>query len=100
MFYEESHGGVTLSGGEVMAMDIDYIQTLGKRLYREDVDVTIDTCAQAPFSNFEAILPYVDTWLYDIKVIDDEKHKSTSAWATGSYSIILKGSQRPVQGYT
>lgn len=75
MFYEESHGGVTLSGGEVMAMDNDYIQELVKALYREGIDVDIDTCGQAPFSNYEAILPYVHTWLYDIKVMDHDKHR-------------------------
>ena len=75
MFYEESGGGVTLSGGEVMAMDTDYIQRLVKKLHREGVDIAIDTCGQAPYSNYEAIFPYVDTWLYDIKVMDDEKHR-------------------------
>lgn len=74
MFYEQSGGGVTLSGGEVMAMDSDYILSLVKKLHREGVDVAIDTCGQAPYSSYEAILPYVHTWLYDIKVIDDEKH--------------------------
>ena len=49
MFYEQSGGGVTLSGGEVMAMSTDY--------------------------KFEAILPYVDTFLYDVKVMDPELHK-------------------------
>lgn len=75
MFYEQSGGGVTLSGGEVMAMDNDYILKLVKKLHREGVSVTIDTCGQAPYSNYEAILPYVDTWLYDVKVMDDEKHR-------------------------
>ena len=75
MFYEESHGGVTLSGGEVMAMDIDYILALVKALHREGIDVAIDTCGQAPYRNYEALLPYVHTWLYDIKVMDHEKHK-------------------------
>ena len=74
MFYEQSGGGVTLSGGEVMAMDSDYIKALVKKLYREGVSVAIDTCGQAPYGNYEAILPYVDTWLYDIKVMDEEKH--------------------------
>ena len=75
MFYEESGGGVTLSGGEVMAMDPDYILKLVRRLHREGIRVAIDTCGQAPYSSFEAVLPYTDTWLYDIKVIDDEKHR-------------------------
>jgi len=91
MFYEESGGGVTLSGGEVMAMDSDYIQKLVKKLYREGVSIAIDTCGQAPYSNFEAILPYVDTWLYDIKAIDDEKHKQ---YMGVSNSLILDNLRR------
>ena len=75
MFYEESGGGVTLSGGEVMAMDPEYIQPLVKALWREGIDVDIDTCGQAPYSSYKAILPYVHTWLYDIKVMDEEKHR-------------------------
>ena len=86
MFYEQSGGGVTLSGGEVMAMDPGYIQSLVKKLYREGIDVAIDTCGQAPYSNFEAILPYVHTWLYDIKAIDDDKHKK---YIGVSNSLIL-----------
>jgi pyruvate formate lyase activating enzyme len=58
-----------------MAMDIDYILALVKALHREGIDVAIDTCGQAPYSHYEALLPYVHTWLYDIKVMDHEKHK-------------------------
>lgn len=75
MFYEESGGGVTLSGGEVMAADREYLEQLCKALHREGIDITIDTCGEAPLENFEAIEPYVHTWLYDIKVIDNEIHK-------------------------
>ena len=75
MFYEESFGGVTLSGGEVMAQNMDYILDLAKRLKRKGYDVTIDTCGYAPQKNFEQILPYADTFLYDVKVMDVEKHK-------------------------
>ena len=43
MFYEESGGGVTLSGGEVMCMDMDYIENLAKELDHYGITVTIDT---------------------------------------------------------
>lgn len=75
MFYEESGGGVTLSGGEVMAMDMDYILALAKELKRQDVTLTIDTCGYVPYDKFQKILPYVNTFLYDIKVMDPEIHK-------------------------
>lgn len=75
MFYEESGGGVTLSGGEVMAMDTDYVQAVVRALHREGIRVAIDTCGQAPYSCLEAVERYVDTWLYDIKVMDEEIHR-------------------------
>jgi pyruvate formate lyase activating enzyme len=75
MFYEESGGGVTLSGGEVMAMDSDYILAVAKELKRQDINLTIDTCGYAPYEKFQAILPYVDTFLYDVKVMDPELHR-------------------------
>ena len=93
-FYEESGGGVTLSGGEVMAMDPEYIQAVVKALYREGVDVDIDTCGLAPYSSYEAILPYVHTWLYDIKVMDDEKHKKYIGMSNKVILDNLKGIAR------
>lgn len=75
MFYEESGGGVTLSGGEVMTADMEYVEALCKKLVRLGITVTIDTCGYAPYENYERILPYVDTFLYDIKTMDTEVHK-------------------------
>lgn len=75
MFYEESGGGVTLSGGEVMCMDMDYIEQLVKKLYKFGITVTIDTCGFTSYDNFKRLLPYIDTFLYDIKAIDNEVHK-------------------------
>ena len=67
MFYEQSGGGVTLSGGEVMAMSTDYILQIAKALKKEEISLTIDTCGFVSYDKFEAILPYVNTFLYDIK---------------------------------
>ncbi|MGN0169947.1 MAG: trans-4-hydroxy-L-proline dehydratase activase [Lachnospiraceae bacterium] len=75
MFYEQSHGGVTLSGGEVMSMDMDFLEALCKKLTRYGITVTIDTCGHAPQTNYQRLLPYVDTFLYDIKTLDNKLHK-------------------------
>lgn len=74
MFYEESGGGVTLSGGEVMTADIDFVEMLVKKLHRIGISVFIDTCGHAPYENFQRLLPYVDTFMYDIKTMDNEVH--------------------------
>ncbi|MBO6163963.1 MAG: glycyl-radical enzyme activating protein [Lachnospiraceae bacterium] len=75
MFYEQSGGGVTLSGGEVMAMkNMDFVEELCRQLHREGISVFIDTSGFAPYEHFERLLPYVDVFLYDIKRIDREDH--------------------------
>lgn len=75
IFYEDSGGGVTFSGGEVMTMDMEYLLAAAKELKRQDVTLTIDTCGHVPYERFQTLLPYVDTFLYDIKVMDSEIHK-------------------------
>ncbi|SFE55556.1 trans-4-hydroxy-L-proline dehydratase activase [Peptostreptococcus sp. D1] len=75
MFYDESGGGVTLSGGEVMCQDIDYIEKLIKKCNSKGISVAIDTCGYAPRSSYERIYNKVDLFLYDIKLADDVKHR-------------------------
>lgn len=75
IFYDQSGGGVTLSGGEVMTQNIEYITELVKGLYYKGISVVIDTCGVAHYNNFERILPYVDRFLYDLKIIDNIDHK-------------------------
>ena len=74
-FYEQSGGGVTLSGGEVMLQPIDALEELMRRLTDEGISVNIDTCGQAPWDKYERILKYTDVFLYDIKAMDTEVHR-------------------------
>ncbi len=75
IFYEESGGGVTLSGGEVMTIDRDYLRALTESLYNEGISVNIDTCGFCPWERLQEIIPYVDTFLYDLKALDQETHR-------------------------
>ncbi len=74
VFYEESGGGVTLSGGECL-MQIDFVESFLKRLKDKKIHTTVDTCGHVPQEYFERILPYVDLFLYDLKHTDIEGHK-------------------------
>lgn len=74
-FYETSGGGVTLSGGEVLAQDTDYIGGLMKLLHERGISVFVDTCGAVPRQVFERVLPYTDTFLFDIKLLDSAKHE-------------------------
>ncbi|HZJ83131.1 MAG TPA: glycyl-radical enzyme activating protein [Clostridia bacterium] len=73
-FYETSGGGVTLSGGEVMAQDPKYILELMEKLNDYGCSVNIDTCGDVPYDRFESILTYTDVFLYDIKAITPKIH--------------------------
>lgn len=75
VFYEQSNGGVTLSGGEVLAQNIEYIEELVSKLYVKGYRVNIDTSGYTPFHNIKRILPYVDTFLYDVKIMNPALHK-------------------------
>jgi pyruvate formate lyase activating enzyme len=86
MFYDQSGGGVTLSGGESMAMDSDYILALVEALQGKGISVGIDTCGVAATKAFERVLPFTDFFLYDLKFIDDDAHKR---W-TGASNALVK----------
>ncbi len=75
MFYEESNGGITLSGGEVMTMDMEYLCKVMEPLYRQGYSIGIDTCGNVPIERYREILTYTDFFLYDLKVMDSELHK-------------------------
>lgn len=87
MFYEQSGGGITLSGGEVMASDMDYVEEFCRRIYRERISIYIDTCGYAPFEKYKRLLPYADTFLYDIKALDPREHKK---WTGVDNRLILE----------
>ncbi|WFR59770.1 glycyl-radical enzyme activating protein [Anaerocolumna sp. AGMB13025] len=86
VFYEQSKGGVTLSGGEVLAQDTAYIMELLTKLYRKGYRVNIDTSGYAPFSVLKDMVPMVDTFLYDIKILDTALHKKYTG--VGSERIL------------
>ncbi len=73
-FYEQSGGGVTLSGGEVM-MQIDFVAELVKACKERGISVVIDTCGYAPQESFLRIMKDVDLFLYDIKIMDTNEHR-------------------------
>lgn len=84
-FYELSHGGVTLSGGECLAQG-DFAVAVAKALFDEGISVDIDTCGFVRREILERIAPYTDTFLYDIKAIDPAVHKKCTGQENG---IIL-----------
>jgi len=73
-FYETSGGGVTLSGGEPMLQPAFVLQ-FAKRCRDEGLHLALDTSGFAPPKRLEAVLPYLDLVLFDLKLVDAQAHR-------------------------
>ena len=74
IYYEESNGGVTFSGGEPL-FQIDFLLALLKDCKASGYHTAVDTAGCTNSSVLMKIIDYVDLFLYDLKLIDDNKHK-------------------------
>ena len=73
-FYQNSGGGVTLSGGECL-LQADFCAALLKTLKENGVHTAVDTCGFVPQTALEKVMPYTDLFLYDVKALDEETHE-------------------------
>lgn len=73
-YYRRSGGGITLSGGEVLAQ-ADFAAELLCECKAQGLHTAIESAASLPFSEIEKLLPYLDLYLMDIKHMDSDKHK-------------------------
>jgi pyruvate formate lyase activating enzyme len=71
-FYQNSGGGVTLSGGEPLLQPAFVYEVL-RRCKENDINTALDTTGYAAWDTIEKILEYVDLVLYDIKSLDPVK---------------------------
>ena len=93
-YYEVSGGGVTLSGGEP-TFYMDYAGQLLRRLKEQGIHTAIQTAGCFDYTAFQTnILPFISLILYDIKLIDPEKHR----FYTGSGNrVILENFRRLIK---
>jgi pyruvate formate lyase activating enzyme len=85
IFYQNSGGGVTLSGGDPIAQPA-FATDILKRCRDAGIHTAIETCGFAKWDILKAILEYTDLVLYDIKHMDPAKHKQYTA---ASNNLIL-----------
>jgi len=74
IFYDESEGGVTFSGGEPL-MQPEFLIALLEKCKALTIHTAMDTCGHASSEIITKISNKVDFFLYDIKIMDEEKHK-------------------------
>jgi pyruvate formate lyase activating enzyme len=74
-FYEDSGGGVTLSGGEPMGQHA-YLARLLPRLKAEGLHVALETCGMFAWKQIESLLPHLDLIYFDLKHMAPDTHKA------------------------
>lgn len=85
-FYDNSGGGLTVSGGEPMYSPV-FTNRLLKEAKKQAIHTCTETCGFGKWSDFEELLPFTDLFLFDIKETDPTLHKKY----TGSdNSLILQ----------
>lgn len=77
VFYEESGGGVTFSGGEPL-LQAEYTRALLQTCRAQELHTALDTCGYCSQQDLLAAAPYADLFLYDLKAMDDAIHKEST----------------------
>jgi pyruvate formate lyase activating enzyme len=86
IFHEGSGGGVTFSGGEPL-MQADFLEALLEECRRREAHTAIDTCGYVPPAVMARFAGRADLFLFDFKVMDEERHKR---WTGVSNRVILE----------
>jgi pyruvate formate lyase activating enzyme len=86
VFYDESKGGVTFSGGEPL-LQPDFLGEMLHECNKRDIHTVLDTSGYAPRKVIERISRKVDLFLYDIKTMNKSSHRK---YAGVSNNLILQ----------
>jgi pyruvate formate lyase activating enzyme len=74
MFYDESGGGVTVSGGEPL-LHPAFVRELFELSRQEQIDTCVETCGCVGPEAFLEVVPVTDHFLFDLKLMDSEAHR-------------------------
>jgi pyruvate formate lyase activating enzyme len=86
MFYDESGGGVTVSGGEPL-LHPKFVRKLFELSRQAGINTCVETCGCVDPQAFLEVLPVTDHFLFDLKIMDPQIHRKYTGQSNG---IILK----------
>ena len=73
-FYEQSGGGVTFSGGEPL-LQYEFLAACLRGCREQRLHTAVDTSGYAPREHLLALARVTDLFLYDLKLMDDQRHR-------------------------
>jgi len=92
-FYLESGGGVTFSGGEPFSHP-EFLYEVLVACKGRNLHTAVDTCGYVSWDILKKVSPYVDLFLYDIKLVDEKKHRKLTGV---SNKLILSNLEKLVK---
>lgn len=90
IFYDESGGGVTFSGGEPLLQG-EFLLNLLDALNRKNIHSAVDTSGCIPYEILDEVGERADLILYDLKVMDEHRHR---VFTRESNTMILENLRR------
>jgi pyruvate formate lyase activating enzyme len=82
VFYDDSGGGVTFSGGEPLAQ-FEFLRAALLACRAEGLHTAVDTCGLARTEDLLAVASLADLILYDLKFMDEAKHREYTGVSNG-----------------
>ena len=90
LFYHESGGGVTLSGGEPLAQ-LDFAAAILRKCRDAGFHTALDTCGYASWTTAKEVLRYASLVLFDFKHMNPEMHRR---YTGVSNELILQNAEK------
>ena len=90
VFYRQSGGGVTFSGGEPTAQP-ELLLHLAQRLHASGIHLALEPCGHFPWAPNEAALALMDLVYFDLKHMDSTRHALLTGVGNG---LILENAVR------
>lgn len=78
LFYDDSGGGVTFSGGEPLAQP-HFLKEMLEACRRQEIHTAVDTCGYVSREHLLSVALLTDLFLYDLKIMSDAKHRQYTA---------------------
>ena len=86
IFFDQSQGGVTFSGGEPLSQP-EFLLSLIRQCKKKEIHTCLDTSGYAQTSTFKSVCQKIDMVLFDIKLVDDRLHEK---YTGASFKPVLK----------
>jgi len=92
LMFDEDGGGLTLSGGEPLLYP-EFLSQLLPKLKPWMDSIAVETCGNVPFDNIQVVLPYIDIFLFDLKIMERKKFNQVCG---GNLSRVISNLQKLV----